>query len=62
MYIFQEIVGDLRDRNIIDIKFIPFNKKKQEIKRSLKLRQLYLVRGVVQSTIFKREKENPVTK
>ena len=47
MNIIQEIVNDAGNRNIINIQFIPFNKKQEEIKRSLKLRKFDLVRSII---------------
>jgi hypothetical protein len=40
----QEILGDFRDGNIIDVQFVPFDEKKQQVEWSLKLWKLNLVR------------------
>lgn len=37
MNIDHEVLNDLVDRNIVDVQLIPFNKKKQEVKRALEL-------------------------
>jgi hypothetical protein len=34
--IIHEIVGDLKDRDVMDIQLIPLNKEKQQIKRAFK--------------------------
>ena len=47
MNIIKKIVRDLRNGNIIDIQFVPFYKKQQEIEWPFKLRKLYLVRCVI---------------
>lgn len=47
MYEVKKIVGDPRDRNIIDIQFVSFDKEKQQVKRSLKLIQFDLVRSCI---------------
>jgi hypothetical protein len=39
----QKIVDDFSNGNIINVQFIPLNKKKQKIKRAFELRQFYLV-------------------
>lgn len=47
MYVFQEIVDDTGNGDIVNIEFIPFYKKKKEVKGSFKLWQLDLVRGII---------------
>ena len=47
MDIVKKVIGNFRDRNIVNIQFIPFNKKQEEIKRSLKLRKFDLVRSII---------------
>lgn len=42
MQITQKVVGNLCDRNILNIQLIPFNKKEEQIKWTLKLRKMYL--------------------
>jgi hypothetical protein len=37
MDISKEVIGDIRDRNIIDIQLISFDKEQQQVKRALKL-------------------------
>ena len=39
----QKIVGDFRDRNIVDIEFIPFDKEQKKVKRTLEIIEFYLV-------------------
>jgi hypothetical protein len=36
-YEMQEIINDLLDRDIINIKLIPFDEKKQQVERTFKL-------------------------
>jgi hypothetical protein len=57
MDIIHEIVDDTGDGDIINIQFIPFNKEKQEIKRSFKLGKFYLVRAIIH---FAKSVKNPV--
>ena len=44
MDIGKEIIGDIGDRNIINIQFVPLDKKQQKVERAFELGQLYLVR------------------
>ena len=53
MDIVQEIVCDLCDRDIIYIQLISFNKEQEQVKRTFELRQLYLVRSIIQYEKFK---------
>ena len=39
----EEVINDPGNRNIVNVQFITFNKKKQKIKRPFKLGQFYLV-------------------
>src|SRR5258708_3837992 len=34
--VIQKIAGDFRDRNIVDVEFVPFNEKEQQIERTFK--------------------------
>jgi hypothetical protein len=42
MNIGQKIIGNLGNRNIVDVQFVTLNKKEQQIKGSLKLGKFYL--------------------
>ena len=53
MDIFHEILDDVVDGNIINIQFVAFNKKKEQVKRSFELRQLDLVRNRIHELWFK---------
>jgi hypothetical protein len=46
MDIREEVINDLGDGDIVNIQLIPLYEKQQQVKRALKLRQLYLVRGI----------------
>jgi hypothetical protein len=39
----KKVIDDPGDGNIINIKFVPLNKKEQQVKRAFKLGQSYLV-------------------
>jgi len=48
MNMFQKIVGDFCDGNIIYVELVSFNKKEQEVEGAFKLFQFNLVIGWVQ--------------
>ena len=38
--VLQKVIRDPGDWNVVDIEFVPFNKKQQQIKGAFKLRQV----------------------
>ena len=59
MDVSKEIIDDPGNWDIVDIQFISFNKKKQKVERTLKLREFYLVR-IIHFNILTMKKVNPV--
>ena len=47
----EKVINDIRNGNIINIQFIPFNEKQQQVERPFKLRQLNLVRGIMHLSV-----------
>ena len=56
MDIIHKIIDDLGYRDIINIQLITFNKKQEQVKRTFKLRKLYLVRCIIHTDKFKGNK------
>jgi hypothetical protein len=52
MDIGQEVVNDLSDGDVVNVQFIALNKEQEQVERAFKLRQLYLVRGVIHRLVL----------
>ena len=52
MYVHQKVLDDLRDRDVINIKFVAFNKEQEKVKRAFELWQFDLVGGCIHGTLL----------
>src|SRR5215217_5261289 len=54
----QEIVDEFGNGNVVNIEFVTLNKKQEQVEGAFKLRQLYLVRGVVHRLVVLAKSKN----